>query len=87
MSGGRPRDPIWEIFNERQDLGENKADCITCKKVIVGNAKRMRQHFGNNDPDWEQNIITPKHPRITNFTVFTSKADQNKFDLKVGNFW
>ena len=34
MSGGRPRDPIWEFFSERQDkfLWENKAECITCKK-------------------------------------------------------
>ena len=26
MSGGRPRDPIWEFFNERQDLGEGKTE-------------------------------------------------------------
>ena len=83
MSGGPPRDPIWEFFNERQDLGENKAENFTCKKVVVGNAKRMLQHFGNHGP-WEQSPRAPKHPRITNFIVSTSKADQNKLNVKVG---
>ena len=76
MSGGRPRETIWEFFNQRQDLGENRAECITCKKVMVGNAQRMRQHFGNHDPDWEQSPRASKHPRNTNFTVSTSKADK-----------
>ena len=81
-----PETPIWEFFNGRQDLGENRAECITCNKVMVGNAKQMRQHFGNHDTDWEQSPRAPKHPGITNFTVSTSKADQDKFDLKVGIF-
>ena len=68
--------PIWEFFSERQDLGEKRAECITCKKVMVGNAKRMRQDFGNHGPDLEQSPRAPKLPRITNFTVSTSKADQ-----------
>ena len=54
---------------------------------MVGNAKRMRQHFGNHDPDWEQSPGAPNYPRITNFTVYTSKADQDKFDLNEANFF
>ena len=57
MSSGRPRDPIWEFFKERQDLGENKTECITCKKVMVGNAKRKIRLNCSNQLMFQQFLI------------------------------
>ncbi|XP_063711470.1 uncharacterized protein LOC134839779 [Symsagittifera roscoffensis] len=82
-AGGRPVDAIWEHFER---LPSNKSKCRVCGHEAAANPERMKKHHAKH-ADSENRPPPAKQPRITDFTVSTSKDDKNKFDILVGRFF
>ena len=82
-AGGRPVDAIWEHFER---LPSNKSKCRVCGHEAAANPERMKKHHAKH-ADSENRPPPAKQPRITDFTVSTSKDDKDKFDILVGRFF
>ena len=76
-------DAIWEHFER---LPSNKSKCRVCGHEAAANPERMKKHHAKH-ADSENRPPPAKQPRITDFTVSTSKDDKNKFDILVGRFF
>ena len=81
-NGGKPMDPIWEHF----ERFPNKSKCKVCGHEAAANPERMKKHYAKH-AGIENRPPPPKQPRITNFTVSTSKDDKENFDVLVGRFF
>ncbi len=68
MSGGRPRDPIWDFFKERRELGENKAEC-SCGDMLTPTEMKAAQ-----------NLILSDYPHL--FSDFIEYLGSRKDDYK-----
>ena len=79
---GRPMEPIWEHF----ERFPNKSKCKVCGHEAATNPESMKKHYAKH-AGIENRPPPPKQPRITDFTVSTSKDDKEKFDVLVGRFF